>query len=201
MKIRDVFGIIPAAICVAILFIPLPPLAIVICWIINCIFGFAILGVSVSGIAKRRIPTILAFLALYFSLYSLALYITTTRFILQITPDNCEEIIIVSKIAKDIFINSPYSGYILFGVGVFIVNFAVYNLKIENDGNLAGSIKFMRGAENAMLIILVASIVGCCLIGYKKFGMTILDAFKFYMPFCCSQYMIYSIPLNASKLR
>lgn len=194
MKIKDVFGIIPAAICVAILFIPLPPLAVIICWIINLTFGFSILGVSVFGIVKKTIPAILAFLTLYFSLYSLSLYIGTTRFILQITPDNCDELVLVSKMAKDNFINGPYSGYLLFVVSIFVTNFAVYQIKIENDGNLTGSIKFMRGTINAMMIILVASITGCCIIGYKKFDMNILDALWFYMPYCCSQFILYTIP-------
>jgi flagellar biosynthesis component FlhA len=186
--------IVPAALCMAVLFIPLPSVAVKICWLLNCIYGATLLGFSVYGIIKKAVPKPLAVLVLYFTLYTLSLYIGTTRSILQITPDNCDELVLVSKMAKDIFINGPYSGYILFGVALFVINFAVYNLKIENDGNLAGSIKFMRGTLNAILIILVASIMGCCLIGYKKFDMTILDALWFYMPYCCSQFIIYTIP-------
>lgn len=195
MKSKDLFLIIPVAIFTLLLFIPLPPLAVKICWLLDCIFAVTILGFSVYGIIRKAIPKPMAVLVLYFTLFTLALFVGTTRFVLQISPDNCDEIVLVSKIAKDIFISGTYSGYILFATAILIVNSSVYAIKVEKDGNLAGSVKFMRGTLNAMMIILVAAILGCCLIGYKKFDMTILDAFKFYIPYCCSQFIIYSIPL------
>lgn len=194
MKIKSVLlGFIIAAI-ILLLFVPLPAVGVKIIYSLYVLYGFVILGFGISAAIKKQMPIVFPRVLLFFSTFALIVNVAAVRYLFMYKLQ-IEEIPIVSKLAEDVIISSPIAGYLLFAAGVFITFFSVFKNKITEENDLAGSIKFLRGTTKMMILLFFVSIVGCWAIGFSKLELDYLEAFTFYIPYICTQFLLYFIPL------
>ena len=195
MKIKSVLlGVVIAAI-ILLLFVPLPTTGVKIAYLLDFIYGLVIVGFGMYAAFKKKIPTFFSRVLLFFSTYSLVLNVAAVRYLFLYKIER-EEIPIISKTAEEIIISSPIAGYILFAVGVFVTFYSVFRYKITQEDDLAGSIKFLRGTTKMMILLFFVSIVGCWAIGFSKLELNYIESFTFYIPYICTQFLIYILPLT-----
>ena len=75
---------------------------------------------------------------------------------------------------QNIFINTPVIGYTLLGV-VFIVAILFVYKKINCEQKLMNGIKFFRGANKAIILVYLSSVVGCGFNEIKKLGLSFAE--------------------------
>ena len=190
MKMKNLVMGLAAAVCIALLFLPLSPIVVKIFFLVEFAFSCVILGFAFYAAVKKSIQNVMSYLILYFSLFSLAMFVAPSRLIFAWQPGT--KIELVSYMAEDI-INPQIVGYIIAVVSLIFLLSGTQNVKNKFEGALDGSIKFFAENGKAIAFIFAALVLGTPLIGMKQMHMTFVEGFKMYLPYCCAQLFIYSI--------
>lgn len=194
MKIKSVFLAPIIAAIVLLLFVPLPSVGVKILYILDVAYGMVIIGFGIYATVKKQIPKIFPQLILFFTICTLVIDVASTRYLFMYKIQ-IEDIPLVSKMVDDIFISSPIAGYLLFAVGVFLTCYSIVRLKHIHEVVLNGSINFLRGTMKIIFLLIIVSIIGCWAIGFSKLELNYIESFTFYIPYICTQFLIYFIPL------
>ena len=182
---------ITVALLVSLLFIPLPPLAVKILYYLDVAFAFIILEICIFTVFTKEkiIPVFLKPLLVCFILYTISLYIATSKFLISLKDINNPNPIL-SDFSKG-FLLFPYSGYIIFvALSVFPIVSLFKKSKAENE-LLPGSFSLLRASIKLLYIVFLASVIGGTFGDMVKDNMSFMDSFLLHLPFSCAQITSY----------
>ena len=196
---RKLIGLF-SCLCVIMVFIPLPPLAIEILYYVDLGYGFILLEICLFIIFKKNqaIPKFLGPLFICFALFTYALDAMTTRFAITLKDVN-ELIPILSENAQS-FLKFPYAGYVILVCFLALpIYMLVRKLKIE-DEDLVLSYRFMQGMIKAMLMLFLVAILGGTLVGITKEGLGFVESLLLHLPFACAQVTSYIFAVHLAGM-
>ncbi len=193
MKIKSILLAFIIAPLVILLFVPLPTLGVVILYFADIAYSFVILGFSIYAISKKQIPKIFSRLLLFFTMYTIVISVASVRYLFMFKIQ-IENIPLISKIAKDVFLSSPIAGYILFSVAAIVTFVPMFRIKYEGEEKLTMNIKMFKAIAKITILLFFISIVGCWAIGFSKLKLSYIESFTFYIPYICSNCLMYLIP-------
>ena len=194
MKIRNVLTYIISALMVIVLICPLSPLMVKILYLVNFIFAAVIAGTSFFAGIRKSVPAIYSTLVLFFTTFTLVLFINTTRFVLLLEPGQ-QDLLLVSRVRNAVFAGHAVRGYIITVIVLSAVFAVVCTIKLKADESINGVIHYMKGTIIAEMIVFAAAVIACCFIGILKLDINFAEALKLYFPYCCSQIMLYMVPI------
>ncbi|MBO4639551.1 MAG: hypothetical protein J5710_07340 [Treponema sp.] len=180
---------ITVALLISLLFIPLLPLAVKILYYLDVAFAFIILEICIFTVFTKEkiIPAFLKPLLACFTLYTISLYIATSKFLISLKYVNNP---ILSDFSKS-FLLFPYSGYIIFvALSVFPIVSLFKKSKAKNE-ILPGIFSLLRASIKLLYIVFLASVIGGTFGDMVKDNMSFMDSFLLHLPFSCAQITSY----------
>ena len=195
MKKEDVFMGLAVVFIIALIVIPLPALLLKILYFVDCVFAVGILCISLISIFRKKQPGFFAVLFLFFALFTLAMYMSTTKSVLLfVSGDGQQTVSLVSGIRSSLFEQKPAAGYFLTVFALMAETFGLCMFEKVKDETLTGVVKFFRGAVKAEILIFIVSVLSGSLIGLKMLDLSFMEALKNCAPLCCSQFILYLVP-------
>ena len=153
--------------------LPIPVVVLKVLYWLMFAFATIVLGFGAFSGIRKRIPKYLAILVRILSFFMLFYGISSNRYIFGFR-DNLQNISLFPMMTQNIFINTPVIGYTLLGV-VFIVAILFVYKKINCEQKLMNGIKFFRGANKAIILVYLSSVVGCGFNEIKKLGLSFAE--------------------------
>lgn len=194
MKIKSVLLAFFIAALIIILLVPVSPVVAYILYGLEFAFPLVMIGFGIYAARKKTIPNIFAHLIFFFTIYSLTFSVATVRYLFMFKT-KIEEIPLISSIVDDILISSPVAGYMLLGVGLFLIIYTLLRLKQNNEESLIKSINFLRLTIKMIFVLFFITIVCCWAIGISELKLSYLEAFTFYIPYICTQFSIHFVTI------
>ena len=185
-----------AVVLAMILFIPLPILVFKILYFFDFLLAISIFVMTVITVIRKKTVKFIPYFLLYFSLFTLALNINSSRNILLFVKSKIDKLPIMQKVIDELFSFGFAQGMLLFAA---IVTLTFFSFSIPNKNyaeNIKETLRFCRGTLIAHILLYIAITLTACFIAHVSNGTAFFESFQLYLPYSTAQTFLFLIPLT-----
>lgn len=182
-----------AVVLAMILFIPLPILVFKILYFFDFLLAISIFVMTVITVIRKKTVKFIPYFLLYFSLFTLALNINSSRNILLFVKSKIDKLPIMQKVIDELFSFGFAQGMLLFAA---IVTLTFFSFSIPNKNyaeNIKETLRFCRGTLIAHILLYIAITLTACFIAHVSNGTAFFES---YLPYSTAQTFLFLIPLT-----